>query len=306
MNEKVLGKKYKILEKIGNGKFGIVYKGINLKSGESVAIKTEKTGADIRLLKNETTILKYLYDHGSRSTPIVYWYGVHELWSYLVMSYYEISLFDYCNQGQMALEKIDKIIYVCIDILETIHKNYVLHRDIKPQNFMISNEEIYLIDFGFACFYVDDKVEHLPRTESQNIVGTPKYVSYHVHDGITNSRRDDLISLGYLYIYLYCRELPWDTLLRDALKSETVSRDTLVSGLPNGYEVPNGCEVPNGYEEIHILHYKNQQRKDMKTWSKLSETCLRINQKIYDFLNYCYNLRYDATPNYDALKQSFM
>jgi serine/threonine protein kinase len=279
MNEKVLGKKYKILEKIGNGKFGIVYKGINLKSGESVAIKTEKTGADIRLLKNETTILKYLYDHGSRSTPVVYWYGVDELWSCLIMSYYNISLFDYCNQSQMALEKIDKIMYVCIDILETIHKNYVLHRDIKPQNFMISNEEIYLIDFGFSCFYVDDKVEHLPSTETQNIVGTPKYVSYHVHDGITNSRRDDLISLGYLYIYLCCRELPWDT---------------LVSALPNGYE------------EIHILHYKNQQRKEMKSWYKLSEICLRINQKIYDFLNYCYNLRYDATPNYDALKNLFM
>lgn len=279
MNEKVLGKKYKILDKIGNGKFGIVYKGVNLKSGESVAIKTEKKYGDIRLLKNETTILKYLYDHGSRSTPIVYWYGVHELWSYLVMSYYDISLFDYCNQSPILPEKIDKIMCVCIDILETIHKNYVLHRDIKPQNFMISNEEIFLIDFGFACFYVDDKVEHLPSTETQNIVGTPKYVSYHVHDGITNSRRDDLISLGYLYIYLCCRELPWDT---------------LVSGLPNGYE------------EIHILHYKNQQRKEMKKWSQLNEICLRINKKIYDFLNYCYNLRYDATPNYEALKQSFM
>ena len=278
MIEKVLGKKYKILDKIGNGKFGIVYKGINLKSGESVAIKTEKKYGDIRLLKNETTILKYLYDHGSRSTSVVYWYGVDNLSSYLVMSYYDISLFDYCNQGQMALEKIDKIMYVCIDILETIHKNYVLHRDIKPQNFMISNEEIYLIDFGFACFYVDDKVEHLPSMESQNIVGTPKYVSYHVHDGITNSRRDDLISLGYLYIYLCCRELPWDT---------------LVSGLPNGYE------------EINILHYKNQQRKEMKKWSQLNEICLRINQKIYDFLNYCYNLRYDGTPDYDAIKQLF-
>jgi serine/threonine protein kinase len=279
MNQKVLAKKYKILDKIGNGKFGIVYKGTNLKSGESVAIKTEKKNGDIRLLKNETTILKYLYDRGSRSSPVIYWYGVDAVWSYLIMSYYDISLFDYCNQNQISPEKIDKIMYVCIDILETIHKNYVLHRDIKPQNFMISNEEVYLIDFGFACFYVDDKVEHLPSVESQNIVGTPKYVSYHVHDGITNSRRDDLISLGYLYIYLCCRELPWDTLLN---------------------------YVNNGYEEIHILHYKNQQRKDMKTWSKLSEICLRINQKIYDFLNYCYNLRYHATPNYDALKQSFM
>ena len=245
------------------------------------------------MLKNETTVLKYLYDRGSRSSPVIYWYGVDAVWSYLIMSYYDICLFDYCNQNQISPEKIDKIMYVCIDILETIHKNYVLHRDIKPQNFMISNEEVYLIDFGFACFYVDEKVEHLPIVESQNIVGTPKYVSYHVHDGITNSRRDDLISLGYLYIYLCCRELPWDTLLRDALKSETVLRDTLATGLTNGYE------------EIHILHYKNQQRKVMKSWDRLGEICLRINQKIYDFLNYCYNLRYEGTPDYDALKNLF-
>ena len=284
MNQKIIAKKYRILDKIGNGKFGIVYKGINLKSIEMVAIKTEKKHGDIKLLKNETTILKYLYDRGSRSTPIVYWYGVDNFWSYLIMSYYDISLFDYCNQNSMVSEKIDKIMWVCIDILETIHKNYVLHRDIKPQNFMIFNEEIYLIDFGFSCFFVDDKIEHLPRSETQTIVGTPKYVSYHVHDGITNSRRDDLISLGYLYIYLCCRELPWDTLLRDSLSTG----------------------LTNGYEEIHILHYKNQQRKGMKSWDRLGEICLRINQKIYDFFNYCYNLRYEGTPDYDALKQLFM
>jgi len=284
MNQKILGKKYRIIDKIGNGKFGIVYKGINLKSIEMVAIKTEKKNSDIRLLKNETTILKYLYDHGSRITPIVYWYGVDTLSSYLIMSYYDISLFDYCNQNQIVPEKTDKIMCVCIDILETIHKNYVLHRDIKPQNFMISNEQVFLIDFGFSCFYVDDNVEHLPNLETQNIVGTPKYVSYHVHHGITNSRRDDLISLGYLYIYLSCRELPWDALLRD----------TLVTG------------TTNGYEEIHILHYKNQQRKEIKSWTKLGDICLRINQKIYDFLNYCYHLKYEGTPDYDVLKHLFM
>jgi serine/threonine protein kinase len=290
MNQKVLVKKYNFLNRIGNGKFGIVYKGVNIKSGETIAIKTEKKTTSIKLLKNETTILKYLHDHGSRSTPIIYWYGVDESWSYLVMSYYEISLQDYSIKSKLNPEKIDKIMTVCVDILETIHKNYVLHRDIKPHNFMISNEEIFLIDFGFSCFYVDDKVEHLPSMESTNIVGTPKYVSYHVHDGITNSRRDDLISLGYLYIYLHCKELPWDTLLRDTLLRDTLKNET----------------VSNSYEEIHILNYKNQQRKDMKSWEKLGELCLCVNQKIYNFLNYCYNLRYDGTPNYNALKQLFM
>ena len=93
MNQ-VLNKKYKILEKIGNGKFGTVYKGINLKNGEQIAIKTENKNTTIKLLKSETTILKYLYDHGSRNTPIVYWFGVDSVFSYLVMSYYDINLYD--------------------------------------------------------------------------------------------------------------------------------------------------------------------------------------------------------------------
>ena len=275
---KVLNKKYKILEKIGNGKFGIVYKGINQKTNEKIAIKTENQNSSIKLLKNETAILKYLYDHGSRSTPIIYWYGVDNLLTFLVMSYYDISLYDYCIGNELSSAKIDKIMCVCIDILETIHKQYVIHRDIKPQNFMIMNEEIFLIDFGFATFYVDDKGEHLPYLGSQNIIGTPKYISYNIHDGASPSRRDDLISLGYLYIYLYCRELPWDTLK---------------------------IGTNNEYNEIHILHFKNQQRKNMKEWENLEKICMNINQKIYDFLNYCYKLNYDNTPNYNALKDLF-
>lgn len=283
-NGEILGKKYKLLEKIGHGKFGIVFKGINIKTNETVAIKTETKSAEIKLLKNETAILKYLYDHGCRSTPIVYWYGVDQTVGFLIMSHYDISLHDYCMNNAFSPEKIDKIMSVCIDILETIHKNYILHRDIKPHNFMILQEEIFLIDFGFSCFYIDEKGEHLSNMESSNIVGTPKYVSINIHNGMAPTRRDDLISLGYLYILLCCKELPWDS-----LKPLT------------SFNIENASE----YSEIHILHYKNQQRKIMKSWDELSGICLRINQKIHNFLNYCYNLQYDSLPNYDALKQLF-
>jgi serine/threonine protein kinase len=275
---KFLNKKYKILEKIGNGKFGIVYKGINQKTNEQIAIKTENRDSPIKLLKNETTILKYLYDHGSRSTPIIYWYGVDNQLSYLVMSYFDISLYEYCNNQQIPPEKIDKIMCVCIDILETIHKQYVIHRDIKPQNFMLLNQELFLIDFGFSTFYVDEKGEHLHDLGSQNIIGTPKYISYNIHNGCLPSRRDDLISLGYIYLYLYCRELPWDS-----LKIEGNSQ----------------------YDEIHILHYKNQQRKILKEWENLEEICKKTNEKITNYLNYCYKLQYACNPNYNALKGVF-
>jgi casein kinase 1 len=279
----ILNKKYRILEKIGAGKFGIIYKGINLKTNHTVAIKTEDKTSSIKLLKNETSIMKYLYDHDCRSTPTVYWYGVDLHNSYLVMPHYDISLFDYCNQKQISEKKINKIMAVCIDILETIHKNYILHRDIKPQNFMISNDEIFLIDFGFSCFYVDDKINHLPESETAHIIGTPKYVSFHVHNGTSNTRRDDLISLGYLYMYLNCRELPWDNL------KLTMSKD-------NEHE----------YDESDILHDKNQQRKTAKSWDQLQYICNNIDKNIYNFLDYCYKLEYNEAPLYDGMRQLFM
>jgi serine/threonine protein kinase len=276
----IINKKYQILEKIGTGKFGIVYKGTNIKTNEIIAIKTESRNSSIKLLKNETAILKYLYDHGSRSTPIVYWYGVDNLCSYLVMSFYEISLYDYSIKTPLSVEKIDKVMSVSIDILENIHTQFVIHRDIKPQNFMISNEEIFLIDFGFATFYIEEYGEHLQHDENKNITGTPKYISYNIHDGISPSRRDDLISLGYIYLYLYCKELPWDKMKIEINK--------------------------NDYAEIDILHPKNQQRKCLKSWENIEEICLQINQKIHKFLNYCYNLSYDSSPDYTELKKLFI
>jgi serine/threonine protein kinase len=104
---KVLNKKYKILDKIGLGKFGVVYKGIHLKTIEFVAIKTESKTASIKLLKNETTILKYLYDNSCRSIPIIYWYGIDNEFTYLVMSFYEISLHDYSINNNLSIEKIE-------------------------------------------------------------------------------------------------------------------------------------------------------------------------------------------------------
>lgn len=61
MNIKIANK-YIITENIGSGGFGSVFKGINCKTNVPVAIKMENTDTDIKILKNETTILKYLYE----------------------------------------------------------------------------------------------------------------------------------------------------------------------------------------------------------------------------------------------------
>lgn len=279
VDEPIILQKYTIKNKIGNGKFGVVYHGMK-KTGESVAIKMEDSRTPYKMLKHETTILKYLYDHGCRQIPIVYWFGVYKLNTCLVMSYYDCSLYDYTKRDIFDPNKIDTVMFGCIRLLESIHKLYVIHRDIKPHNFMVTAGSLYMIDFGLATFYIDENKTHIVDTGSQDcIIGTPKYVSYHIHDGQKPSRRDDLISLGYMYIFLHCRELHWDSLVPSPLI--------------------------NQYEEIHILHDKNVQRKHLKHWDIINKTCTNINDKIYRYLEYCYRLNYGDTPNYDALQSLF-
>jgi casein kinase 1 len=272
--------KYTIKDKLGNGKFGIVYLGTYKKTNENVAIKTENVRSPMKLLKHETSILKYLYEHGARNVPTIYWYGVHLDSTCLVMSYYEISLFDYIKTKELSVEQIDKIILQMVLILENIHKNFVIHRDIKPQNFMIKDGELFLIDFGLATFYIDEKSEHIEERSHDSIIGTPKYISPNIHQGITPSRRDDLISVGYIYIFLFCRELPWDV-------------------------IPTNIFDENIHDEISIEHYKNRARQKLKLWSDIEPICLKINVKLHKYMQYCYQLKYKEQPNYDAIKDTF-
>lgn len=277
----MIANKYIIHENIGSGCFGSIYNGVNYKTDVKVAIKMEPVDSSIRILKHETSILKYLYERGSRDIPIVYWFGIHNNCSCLVMSLYDCSLYDYIQTKPLSINKSNNIIVTLISILKYIHTKLIIHRDIKPQNVMLKNGELYLIDFGFATFYVDECSNHLiDDGNHQHIIGTPKYVSFHVHCGYLPSRRDDLISLGYMYMYLTSRKLPWDTL------------------------VPSD-EINSEYEETHILNYKNKQRAAFKRFDSISIVCTEINKQIENFLKYCYYIEYDDLPNYDALANIF-
>ena len=280
-NNIVINNKYIIESNIGKGHFGSIYKGYHKKTRELVAIKLEKTNSPIKLLKNETTILNYLSNNGSLNIPQVHWYGVFNNVTCLVMTLFEISLYDFVKSKDLSIEQIKKIVIKTIEILENIHHSFVIHRDIKPHNFMIKNGELFIIDFGFSTFYIDDNKNHLPNKENNiencNIIGTPKYISLNIHNGITPSRRDDLISLGYIFIFLLYKDLPWDN-----------------------FPI---FENKDNYEEIHVLHPKNQYIKQLKQIETLKKQENSIHQFIYYYIKYCYSIKYDEEPNYYSIKQ---
>lgn len=67
-----------------------------------------------------------------------------------------------------------------------------------------------MIDFGLAKRFFDPKTgEHIPYKDGKNLTGTARYASLNTHLGVEQGRRDDLECIGYVLIYLYVGELPW-------------------------------------------------------------------------------------------------
>lgn len=282
-----MNQKYEIIEKIGKGKFGNVFKGKCIKNGELIAIKVgDKMDKLDKLLKSETTILNYLYSHGCRNIPEIYWFGKLPSIDSLcfVMPLYSCSLLQFFSSIAPSEEKkhldiITSIMVQAISILESIHNNFVIHRDIKPQNFMIKNGELFLIDFGFATFYVNSERQHISIDCSlQHIIGSPKYISLYNHCGILSSRRDDLISLGYVLFYLiYPREPLYIT-----------------------------DETTNNILQTDISHPLNQQLKKEKAIENIEKICSEKYHCIYTFLKECYKIEYHDCPDYTMLKNIFI
>lgn len=103
-----------------------------------------------------------------------------------------------------------------LSLIETLHKKFFIHRDIKPQNFCFNKQNpnvLNLIDFGLSKRFIQKRNgAHIPYKDQKQLVGTPRYASINAHKGIEQSRRDDLESLGYVIVYLLKGVLPWQNI----------------------------------------------------------------------------------------------
>jgi serine/threonine protein kinase len=207
----IIANKYKLLEKIGAGAFGSIFKGENIRTKDYVAIKVEPILNDLKLLKNESIIYQYLIDN--EGIPNVKWFGKDNQNYYMVINLLGDSLQTIMERKHsFSLKLVLQIGIQIIYLLKMIHDKGLVHRDIKPDNFLLGlnnkNKKIYLIDFGFCKTFLNDN-KHIEIKKTNNLIGTNNFASVNAHEFNELSRRDDLESLGYMLIYFYFGNLIW-------------------------------------------------------------------------------------------------
>ena len=126
------------------------------------------------------------------------------------------DLFQACKK-EFDLKTVILLAKQFFEIIQKVHEERIIHRDIKPDNFVIGHrpgtkDDIYLIDFGLAKHYIDASGNHIKWKDSKSLTGTARYASVTSHKGIEQSRRDDLESIVYMILYLKKGSLPWQNL----------------------------------------------------------------------------------------------
>lgn len=195
----ILERKYELSSKIGEGSFGYVLKARNIITDKPVAVKIEPS--ESITLKNEAKIYKLL--NNIIGVPILYSYGNVNTISYLIMDMLgspitpNVTYPHFLNIGKQSLE-----------IMKHMHNHKVLHRDIKPDNFLFDrdNKMLYLIDYGVATYHESYETTN----DTRSFIGTPIYSSLSVHNGVSYTRSDDLESLGYTLLWFLEGEIDWE------------------------------------------------------------------------------------------------
>jgi casein kinase 1 len=269
----ILMDNYIIIKKIGSGSFGEVYISYDKKKKIFMAAKFEDKKKQHRV-QIEFNIYKNLRKNGFK-------YGLPKIYSYIQTIDYNIMFMQLLGPSLEELFtmhsrqfKLSTIFYLAnqlILLLQTLHNTNYIHRDIKPNNFLIGNNleigQLFMMDFGLSKKYTNTDNSHIKYKTGKSLIGTARYASINMHNGIDPTRRDDLESIGYMLIYFAKGKLPWQGIKKDK-QDKQLQLDTI---------------------------------GNIKKSISIEQLCDSLPDCFSKYLYYCRNLKFDETPDYNYI-----
>jgi casein kinase 1 len=272
--DRLVGGHYRLRRRIGAGSFGEIYAAEDTTSHRRVAAKLENSRSKAPQLAYESKLYGILA--GGTGIPRMHWYGSDETHNIMVIDLLGKSLedhFTHCRR-RLSLKTVLMVADQMLTCVEYIHSKGFIHRDIKPDNFVMGlgshANQVFIIDYGLAKKYRDQHTHaHIPYVEGKSLTGTARYASVAAQRGCEQSRRDDLESLGFVWVYLLRGSLPWMGL---------ASRD-------EGKKYENICEV--------------------KSKTPFSQLCHGFPAEFVRYFETVRTLKFTEKPNYSELRRMF-
>lgn len=271
--------KWTVHERLGEGNFGVVHRGICSETQEEFAIKFEENNRRRapNQLQDEFKHMQHLGIPGPVPQGIMraFFFGneAKTMHNFAVLELLGKSLEDCLSitKGKFSVTTTVLIAEQCLQRFEYLHSKGLVHRDVKPENFMLGvgqkSHHIYLVDYGLSQLYFSQ--EHQPMLTDVSLVGNARYASLNTHAGMQQSRRDDLESFGHVLFQFLLGTLPWTGLAARTTEEK--------------------------YRKI----------REKKATTAIGDMCKGLPEQFGTYLSTCRNLSYTERPDYRYLRGLF-
>lgn len=285
------GDDWEVGARVAGGSFGDVYVGHNPLSGQLAAIKLEKqrNGTSSTSWSQEVKMYRCVTPHPG--VPALLWHGTaSDGRRGLALELLGPSLDDlfHALERSISVPTLAACAITLIDLIAWLHSRGIVHRDVKPQNFLCGRialgdenepcnahvafsarvDDVFVVDFGLAKAF-NTRSGHVQFKRHQGRAGTARYASINTHKGHMQSRRDDLEAIGYMLVFLHKGRLPWQ-----GVKASSRRR-------------------------------KHKRICAVKSATSLQELCDGMPPAFSLFLEYARNLGFTEQPNYQYCKSLF-